>query len=1602
MRSLVIFCRGVRACFLFGFAAAFFFEALALSARGQTLDTLTFGNNVSENAHSLNYSYSDTIASGGLGQTARRLLPKPLNDVYGGEMVFTMAVDPVKQNYFTIKLWGSDTNDSQQWLVLNINGLELGDRHGTFSGEDPLWFQGVSWYTNCFIYRTMALPLHLTRGKTSMTLKIRSLGWISYYDSGPYFNHYQKLMDAPTVGIYRAYTHTGSIVDTTVEAQGAAPMLPTPRALENETTTLNAVKTNVNNSLSSKLNATASSLSVDDIQFLAQCYDAKENLGESWIAYPSGLTKTNLINQVIAAVDSEATAQSTNSSYVGQQGNSSWGGYFGTMGDAIRIMWPQLSNSMSASVSFSGTYGMATRQRGWSQALRASVDSGRYNRQNIGNQSLANADHIYLANSGLLLVEPTNALNETEARRYIKEASGILPWMGNDQTGGGQVPIYGTMPYGTNWFMCTTKGTSKDGNGFVGDDYGNLGPWIYRLGVVSGDSQILARGVVMTRARDVFRFPAPDQNGYLVMQGTEPIGERNNGLPGHYVYLGRTFSDDFVMAAQGIGSIGADLVGNFQQEMNDGQLFQMISGYADPYLPLRYNTIKSFPQMGIKLPMSVGAADFAWADEENMVFAAKHGEERIFANLFWRQPDWINALAKVFYLTTNQARLADVLSVDQRFNASGAMTVLGPGVEQFSYDTPPDNPINAYNGVPALVALRSDLTNAPPSNRDGGRGTGYTFRFGNWLVGINSHYTSNYVMQLPAGFTSATNMIDGSVLAAPVTLAPKTTAVFYLPTNVDAAPLPSRSLFIMANGANARVVVSWTHAGGATAYNLKRSTTSGGGYTTVASAATNNFYTDTSVVNGTTYYYVVSSTNSIGESGNSPEDSATPLAPQTVGLAAPWANTNIGAAGGSASISSGTFTLTSAQGDIYGTIDGCQVLYQPMIGDGIITARVQSQTSGNTYAKCGVMIRDSLATNTIEASMNLEANAGRGEFDYRTSYGGGMNNFTGGSGVTLPYWVRLVRSGSVITGYISPNGTNWTKIGNVTLSGLGYVAYVGLDTSPANGSAGQQNTSVFNNVNFPLGATTAPSTPNNLSAGGGNTFATLLWSSVSNAVTYNLKRGTIGSGPFTTVATGLINPSATDYGLTNGVNYFYVVTAVNDAGESTNSNVATVLSSPPPSVPVAVVGNSSNALVTLAWSATANATGYNIYRATYNAQDPQFSLFAANVSGTNWTDTNVVNLSPYFYYVTSLTNGSESQWSLQAAAEPPGVSAPWSAVDIGNPNPAGYSFQNGTNFSINAGGSDIYGNSDMFRYVYQPANSSNIVITARVATLNSVDQWTKTGVMIRQSTAANSAQATLIISPNNGIHFQYRTSNGGGSADAGSFSAVAPYWLRLAKTNSTFIAYRSTDNITWTQVGSAVTISMPVSVLVGLPLTAHADGFSANVLMDSVSISVPPPGVPTNLIATAGNAQISLKWNVSTNSIGYNLKRSLVSGSGYTTIAGLLTVTNFTDTGLVNGTQYFYVVNGTNAVGESANSSSASAIPLSSAATSISFVFTNGQFQINWPSDHIGWVLQAQTNSLATGLGPNWVNVPNSNTNNQFSITLNPVDGGVFFRLAHP
>lgn len=86
-----------------------------------------------------------------------------------------------------------------------------------------------------------------------------------------------------------------------------------------------------------------------------------------------------------------------------------------------------------------------------------------------------------------------------------------------------------------------------------------------------------------------------------------------------------------------------------------------------------------------------------------------------------------------------------------------------------------------------------------------------------------------------------------------------------------------------------------------------------------------------------------------------------------------------------------------------------------------------------------------------------------------------------------------------------------------------------------------------------------PAAPTGLFATAGNAQASLNWTASSGVVSYNSKRSYRSGGPYTTLATGIATVSYLDTGLTNGITYYYVVSAVNSCGESDNSNHASAI-----------------------------------------------------------------------------------------------------------------------------------------------------------------------------------------------------------------------------------------------------------------------------------------------------------------------------------------------------------------------------------------------------------------------------------------------------------
>ena len=104
---------------------------------------------------------------------------------------------------------------------------------------------------------------------------------------------------------------------------------------------------------------------------------------------------------------------------------------------------------------------------------------------------------------------------------------------------------------------------------------------------------------------------------------------------------------------------------------------------------------------------------------------------------------------------------------------------------------------------------------------------------------------------------------------------------------------------------------------------------------------------------------------------------------------------------------------------------------------------------------------------------------------------------------------------------------------------------------------------------------------------------------------------------------------------------------------------------------------------------------------------------------------------------------------------------------------------------MGAGGADIWGTSDEFRFAYKELSGDGS-ITARVESVVNSNGWAKAGVMIRQNVKPTAANAGVFVTPSNGVSFQNRTTAGGDSANTAAAGLTAPYWVKLTRTGNVF------------------------------------------------------------------------------------------------------------------------------------------------------------------------------------------------------------------------
>jgi uncharacterized repeat protein (TIGR03806 family) len=174
-----------------------------------------------------------------------------------------------------------------------------------------------------------------------------------------------------------------------------------------------------------------------------------------------------------------------------------------------------------------------------------------------------------------------------------------------------------------------------------------------------------------------------------------------------------------------------------------------------------------------------------------------------------------------------------------------------------------------------------------------------------------------------------------------------------------------------------------------------------------------------------------------------------------------WRDADIGnvSSAGEASSLNGLFNLIASGDDIWDVADSFHFAGRPLTGDGQIVARVTSLQFTDPWAKAGVMFRENFSPGSRHALMVVTA--GDGSAFQRRETADKPSSNTDGPTITIPYWVKLVRSGDNFTGYLSADGKDWQRTDSVTIS-MGKTIYVGLALTAHNNSA--LNSSLFDNV----------------------------------------------------------------------------------------------------------------------------------------------------------------------------------------------------------------------------------------------------------------------------------------------------------------------------------------------------------------------------------------------------------------------------------------------------------------------------------------------------------------------------------------------------------
>jgi hypothetical protein len=207
------------------------------------------------------------------------------------------------------------------------------------------------------------------------------------------------------------------------------------------------------------------------------------------------------------------------------------------------------------------------------------------------------------------------------------------------------------------------------------------------------------------------------------------------------------------------------------------------------------------------------------------------------------------------------------------------------------------------------------------------------------------------------------------------------------------------------------------------------------------------------------------------------------------------------------------------------------------------------------------------------------------------------------------------------------------------------------------------------------------------------------------------------------------------------------------------------------------------------------------------------------------------------------------------ASGPGGIPPGWVCSDLGGVAAAGTCSYSAGVFTIEGSGAGIGGTADELRFagIYMDGAFS---LTARVRSVENVNQLTKVGIMIRDWNGGSpgSRHASFLVTPTTtpGTIFQRRATQGGATVSSAGPATTAPIWIKLVRSGNTIRAfYRKAATNAWTVVGTQTFTALPDRLLAMLVVSSHVDGTLATGVLDSVVLDQSEPWTSVDIGGSA-------------------------------------------------------------------------------------------------------------------------------------------------------